>query len=87
MLQKSKCSIFHSIFKHMIFQRRQKVLLWSNGLIDNYSIAQYQFVSSYLISKQNKAVVFIAISKTGVSDKNSHFEYFYTQIYARHEYM
>ena len=28
----SKCSIFHNIFKSMIFQRHQKALLWSNGL-------------------------------------------------------
>ena len=28
----SKCSIFHNIFKYMIFQRCQKVLLWSKGL-------------------------------------------------------
>ena len=34
LLQKSKCSIFHNIFKYMymIFQRRQKALLWSKGL-------------------------------------------------------
>ena len=32
LLQKSKCSIFHYIFKYMIFQRRQKALLWSKGL-------------------------------------------------------
>ena len=32
LLQKSKCSIFHNIFKYMIFQRRQKELLWSKGL-------------------------------------------------------
>ena len=32
LLQMSKSSIFHSIFKYMIFQRRQKALLWSNGL-------------------------------------------------------
>ena len=31
-LQKSKCSIFHNIFKYMIFQRSQKALLWSKGL-------------------------------------------------------
>ena len=29
---KSKCSIFHNIFKYVIFQRRQKALLWSKGL-------------------------------------------------------
>ena len=28
----SKCSIFHNIFKYMIFQRRQKALQWSKGL-------------------------------------------------------
>ena len=32
MLQKSECSIFHNIYKYMIFQKRQKVLLWSEGL-------------------------------------------------------
>ena len=32
LLKKSKCSIFHNIFKNMIFQRRQKALLWSKGL-------------------------------------------------------
>ena len=32
LLQKSKCSIFPNIFKHMIFQRHQKALLWSKGL-------------------------------------------------------
>ena len=29
----SKCSIFHNIFKYVIFQRRQKALLWNKGLI------------------------------------------------------
>ena len=28
-----QCSIFHNIFKYMIFQRRQKVLLRSKGLV------------------------------------------------------
>ena len=32
LFQKSKYSIFHNIFKYMIFQRRQKALLWSKGL-------------------------------------------------------
>ena len=32
LLQKRKCSIFHKIFKYMIFQMRQKALLWSKGL-------------------------------------------------------
>ena len=35
-VQKSKCSIFNNIFKHMIFQRRQKALLWSKGLRGKY---------------------------------------------------
>ena len=29
---KEQSSIFHNIFKYVIFQRRQKVLLWSKGL-------------------------------------------------------
>ena len=29
---KSKCSIFHNIFKYIVFQTRQKALLWSKGL-------------------------------------------------------
>ena len=32
LLQKSKCSIFHNIFKYVIFQSRQKASLWSNRL-------------------------------------------------------
>ena len=32
MLHRSKCSISHNIFKYMIFQRRQKELLWSKWL-------------------------------------------------------
>ena len=32
LLQKSKCSFSHNNFKYMIFQRRQKALLWSKGL-------------------------------------------------------
>ena len=35
LLKKSKCSIFHNfiIFNYMIFQRRQKALLWSKGFV------------------------------------------------------
>ena len=32
LLPKSKFSIFLNIFKYVIFQRRQKALLWSEGL-------------------------------------------------------
>ena len=31
LLQKSKYSIFHNIFKNMIFQSRQKASSWSKG--------------------------------------------------------
>ena len=31
-MENGKCSIFHSIFKYMIFQRRQKALVWVEGL-------------------------------------------------------
>ena len=33
-LQKKKCSIFYNIFKYVIFQRHQKVFLWSKGLTE-----------------------------------------------------
>ena len=33
LLQKSKYSIFHNIFKTMIFQRQHKALLWSSDFI------------------------------------------------------
>ena len=32
LLLRSKCSIFHNIFKNLTFQRRPKVLVWSKGL-------------------------------------------------------
>ena len=32
LLQWTKCSIFHDIFKSLVFQRRQKALSWSKGL-------------------------------------------------------
>ena len=32
LLQRTKHSIFHNIFKYVVFQRRQKELLWSKGL-------------------------------------------------------
>ena len=38
LLQKSKCSIFHNIFKYMIFQRRKKALLWSRGLRERNTV-------------------------------------------------
>ena len=33
-LSSFECSIFHTIFKYLIFQRRQKALLWSKGLTE-----------------------------------------------------
>ena len=42
LLQKSKCSIFHNIFKYMIFQRRQNGLLMSKGLKYNEYTFQNQ---------------------------------------------
>ena len=35
LLNMSKCSIFHNIFKYMIFPKRQKALLWGKGLKGN----------------------------------------------------
>ena len=41
LLQKSKCCIFHNIFKYMIFQRRQKELLWSKWLISHHTCKRF----------------------------------------------
>ena len=38
LLQKSKGSISHNIFKYIIFQRHQKALIWSEGLTQDYII-------------------------------------------------
>ena len=35
-LEKSKCSIFHNVFKYMIFQRCLKVLLRTIGLNESH---------------------------------------------------
>ena len=32
LLDRSKCSIFHNIFKYVVVQRHQKELFWSKGL-------------------------------------------------------
>ena len=38
LLQWSKCSIFHNIFKYKVFQMCQNELSWSKGLIFIYCI-------------------------------------------------
>ena len=37
----SKCSIFHNIFKYMIFQKLQKALIWSKGLKESKTCIPY----------------------------------------------
>ena len=46
LLQKSKYSIFHNIFKYMIFQRHQKVILWGKGLRVQCITEKYSFLIS-----------------------------------------
>ena len=49
LLQKSKCSISH-IFKNMIFQRRQKALLWGKELIiANFNVNDYSLFAGHVI--------------------------------------
>ena len=50
----SKCSIFHNIFKYVIFQRRQKALMWSKGLsrIEYSSVKDLAVVVLFLLIKQ-----------------------------------
>ena len=48
-LENGAFSIFHNIIKYMIFQRRQKTLLWREGLM---KIAKFQASSlSLLLSR------------------------------------
>ena len=44
LLQKSICSIFHNIFTHMTFQRRQKVPMQSKGLSEIRGFFKTDFV-------------------------------------------
>ena len=39
LLFRSKCSIFHNIFKYMIFQRPQKAFIMENGLRQVFKVA------------------------------------------------
>ena len=50
----SKCSIFHNIFKYVVFQRRQKALLWSKGLSHTTTIINFQNFEHCDISKHEK---------------------------------
>ena len=57
LLQKNKCSISHNIFKYVIFQRRQKALLWtrSKGLmtrrnfLDYYLYTLANYITRYIL--------------------------------------
>ena len=63
LLQKSICSIFQNIYKYVIFQRCQKVLMLSKGLSTVYS-TQYQYIIithlnfQYFFSFQKKSLIF-----------------------------
>ena len=37
----SKCSIFHNIFKYIVFQRHQKALSWSKGLNQSHLVEKW----------------------------------------------
>ena len=43
---------FHNIFKYMIFQKRQKALLWSNGLM----YQPWYAVSSYFVQDPSRVI-------------------------------
>ena len=59
---KNKCSIFHIFFKNMIFQRRQKGVLWSKGLNEcNKSVIahinSYHRILSYDLCKSSRKLL------------------------------
>ena len=64
LLQMSKCSIFYNIFKYMIFQRRQKALLWSKGLRYFYKVKMVCGMQEWLV------FLFLSYSKTCRNGRN-----------------
>ena len=68
-LQRSKRSIFHNIFKCVVFQRRQKALLWSKGLQQMICDFLYKNVMSTLDpSAENKESMTEALVAEGLVD-------------------
>ena len=53
LLRMSKCSIFHNIFKYMIFQRRPEALLMSKG---SNEFLRYYYLSEYLVLLQQSSL-------------------------------
>ena len=54
LLQKSKCSIFHNIFRYMVFQRHQKALL-SKGLMTLFHVNDLNILDNSLKGTALKA--------------------------------
>ena len=80
LLQKSKCFIFHNIFKYMIFQRRQKALIWSKGL-SLYALMDYILrVTGYNFQIKivflSLKIVFVLVNRIDL-DEMSHFAAFH----------
>ena len=55
---KSQFFIFHNIFKYMIFQRRQKALLWSNYVTKSSVIHMFATETLLNSSPQDQSVQF-----------------------------
>ena len=70
LLQKSKYSIFHNIFKYMIFQRRQEALLWSKGLMAYQTwYLMWDVIYTKLTNLQKKYVYSVYIILSNFSTK------------------
>ena len=52
LLHWSKCSIFHDIFKYIVFQRPQKELLWSKGLRQIPDLRKFAYL--YKVDTKNR---------------------------------
>ena len=70
LLQKSKCSIFHNIFNGMIFQRRQKALLWSKGLRQDWYLSQVDKKVIVLADSRNYRINKFHPDLAGTGQKN-----------------
>ena len=72
LLQKSECSIFHNIFKYVIFQRRQKAIMWSKGLILLHCMCNIHVIIEDMVSLvfQEMNIILIGDVAKGLAHAN-----------------
>ena len=84
LFQKSQCSICHNIYKYMIFQRRQKALLWSNGF--NAYISVYNITDKGQIKSRLKVLQYLTEIKGHKKGLTFIHQFCFTEINNKYEY-